>query len=287
MYSPHGVIFDIIPILIIHIVGRTTQLTAVVMTTHQTGNAEIDQQHAILESMVVQLSLFCSEADRDPDAVCDKCSTIKRQQCTISLGSITGELTAFLTGHSAYEERMMELLPDTPSCQAHIKAHKAAHEGISKQLKRLTIQIPSENPRATSIRMWRIIRDWLGEHVTLFDNRMVGLGKSGAPEIDFDGELVAMLDQHVFPNRPTIAKTSSGTNLGLQRKKLEVRGRFESLSTAQRSVFWLVVSGKKNREIGEVLGVTVNTIKTHRAAVFHKMEVGSVIELVKKADILR
>lgn len=257
------------------------------MTPHQTGHAEIDQQHAILESMVGQLSVFCSEADLDQDAKCDNCSSVKRQRCTSTLSSITSELTAFLIGHATYEERMMGLLPDTPSCQAHIHAHKAAHEGILKQLKKLSTQISKEHPRTASSLMWRVIRDWLGDHVALFDSRLVGLGKSVAPEVDFDGELVAMLDLHVFPNRPTMAKSSSASALALQKKKLEVRGRFESLSAAQRSVFWLVVSGKKSREIAEVLGVTVNTIKSHRAAIFHKMEVGTVLELVKKADVLR
>ncbi len=257
------------------------------MTIHQTGHAEIDQQHAILESMVSQLLVFCLEGDLGSDAVCDKCSSLQRHRCTSSLASTTSELTACLIAHATYEERMMELLPGTPSCQAHIKAHKAAHEGISKQLKKLSAQVINESPRTASTLMWRVIRDWLGDHAALFDCRLIGLGKSAAPEIDFDGELVAMLDQLVFPNRPTMAKASSGTALALQRKKMEVRGRFESLSTAQCTVFWLVVSGKKNREIAETLGVTVNTIKTHRAAIFQKMEVGSVVELVKKADILR
>jgi DNA-binding CsgD family transcriptional regulator len=70
-------------------------------------------------------------------------------------------------------------------------------------------------------------------------------------------------------------------------KKLEVRGRFESLSPAQRRVFWLVFGGKTNREIGNELGISVNTIKTHRAAIFQKMDVKSLLELVKKADLLR
>jgi len=257
------------------------------MKKHQTGHAEIDEQHAILESMVEQLSIFCSELKQDSDAACDKCSLLKRQQCTRTLATITSELTAFLIGHATYEERMMVLLPGTPNCQAHITAHKAAHEGISKQLKKLSVQVANKSPQTTSTQMWRVIRDWMGDHVAMFDSRLVGLSKSATPEIDFDGELVAMLDEHVFPNRPTIKKTSTGHSLALQRKKLEVRGRFESLSTAQRAVFWLVVSGKKNREIAEALGVTVNTIKTHRAAIFHKMEVVSVLELVKKADVLR
>jgi len=256
------------------------------MTPHQTGHAEIDQQHEILESMIDQLSAFCSEVEQASDVVCDRCSSIKRQRCTSSIASITSELAAFLIGHATYEERMMELLPDTPSCQAHIKAHKAAHEGIYKQLKKLSPQIVNESPRAASARMRQVVSDWLGDHLAM-DCRLVGLGKSTEPKIDFDGELVAMLDQHVFPNRPTMAKISSGTNLGLQRKKLEVRGRFESLSPNQRAVFWLVVSGKKNRDIAGELGITVNTVKTHRAAVFQKMEVGSALELVKKADVLR
>jgi hemerythrin-like metal-binding protein len=257
------------------------------MTSRQTGHAEIDQQHAILESMVDQLSAFCSEANLRPNAACDTCSSIKRQRCTSSLNAITSELSAFLIGHATYEERMMELLPGTPSCQAHLKAHKAAHEGISKQLKKLSVQVVSESPRAASTLIWRVIRDWLGDHVASFDCRLIGLGKSVAPEIDFDGELVAMLDQHVFPNRPTMVRLSPGADLALRRKKLELRGRFESLSAAQRTVFWLVISGKKNREIADVLCLTVNTIKTHRAAIFHKMDVGSVVELVKKADVLR
>lgn len=257
------------------------------MTSRLTGHAEIDQQHAILESMVAQLAVICSESSKDKNAACDKCSSTKRQHCTSSLVLITSELMAFLIGHATYEERMMGLLPSTPDCQAHIKAHKAAHEGISKQLKKLAGQVISEHPIAASTRVWQVIGDWLGEHVALFDSRLVGLGKSVVPEIDFDGELVAMLDKHVFPNRPTIAKTSSGTALKLQRKKLEIRGRYESLSATQRSVFWWVVSGQKSREIADALGVTVNTIKTHRAAVFQKMEVGSVVELVKKVDLLR
>lgn len=257
------------------------------MKTHNTGNAEIDQQHAILDSMVGQLSVFCSELNQDPNAVCDKCTLVKRQQCASSLASIISELSAFLIGHATYEEKMMSLLPDTPSCQAHIKAHKAAHEGISKQLKKLSVQVLNKSPQDASTQVWKVIGGWLGDHVSVFDCRLVGLGKFAKPEINFDEELVAMLDQHVFPNRPTLVNAASGASLALQRKRLEVRGRFESLSVAQRAVFWLVVSGKKNREIAETLHVTINTIKTHRAAIFQKMEVGSALDLVKKADLLR
>jgi len=257
------------------------------MTANLTGHAEIDQQHELLDSTVGRLAFLCSEAERNPVATCDGCNAVKQKHCRSVLASIVGELAAFLAGHSAYEEKMMELLPSTPSCLAHIKAHKSAHDGIAKQLKKLSFQVANESPRDVSNVIWRVVGNWLGDHSTLFDTRLVHLGKPDSPKIDFDSELVAMLDQHVFPNRPTRSKVSSSSSVEFRGKKLEVRGRFESLSPAQRRVFWLVFGGKTNREIGNALGVSVNTIKTHRAAIFQKMDVKSVLELVKKADVLR
>ena len=214
------------------------------MSINITGHAEIDQQHELLDSTVGRLESFCSEAERHPDATCDGCNAVKQKHCRSTLASIAGELAALLAGHSAYEEKMMELLPGTPSCQAHVKAHKLAHEGIAKQLKKFTIQVANESPREVSALMLRVVGDWLGDHSTLFDTRLVRLGKSELPKVDFDSELVTMLDQHVFPNRPTRSKISPSSCVAFRGKKLEVRGRFESLSPAQRQVFWLVSAGR-------------------------------------------
>ncbi|MFA6013940.1 MAG: LuxR C-terminal-related transcriptional regulator [Gallionellaceae bacterium] len=257
------------------------------MTINLTGHAEIDQQHELLDSTVGRLASFCSEAMHNLDATCDGCNTFKQKRCGSALTSIASDLTAFLAGHAAYEEKMMELLPITPSCQTHVKAHKSAHEGIANQLKKLSLQIAKESPRDVSILMKRIVGDWLGDHCTLFDTRLVRLGKFDLTKVDFDGELVTMLDEYVFPNRPTRSKASLSVSVALQGKKLEVRGRFESLSPTQRQIFWLVIGGNTNREIAGTLSVSVNTIKTHRAAIFHKMDVKSVLELVKKANLLR
>jgi DNA-binding CsgD family transcriptional regulator/hemerythrin len=256
------------------------------MAINITGHAEIDQQHELLDNAVGQLLSFCSEAKNNSVSSCDGCSHVKQKHCRSTLTSIASELTAFLGGHSVYEEKMMELLPNTPLCQEHVKAHKTAHGGIAKQLKKLSFKINNDSPREVSTLMWRVVGDWLGDHSKLFDSRLVRLGKFDPSNVDFDGELVTMLDQYVFPNRPKRSKLSFKSGSALQGEKLEVRGRFESLSPAQRSVFWLVVGGKTNQEIGNILNVSVNTIKTHRAAIFHKMEVKSVLELVKKVDIL-
>jgi DNA-binding CsgD family transcriptional regulator/hemerythrin len=257
------------------------------MITH-TGHAEIDQQHELLENTLGRLAVFCSEAAHHPSITCDACNPIKQKHCRSLLTSIAGELGAFLAGHNAYEEKMMELLPATPSCQSHVKAHKAAHEGIARQLKKLCLRVADDcSPREVGSLIMRVVGNWLGDHSNHFDARLVNLGGQGSPKIDFDSELVTMLDRHVFPNRPTKSKGNSGTTAAMRGRKLEVRGRFESLSPAQRAVFWLVVSGRTNREIADELRVSVNTIKTHRAAVFQKMEVTTAMELVKKADVLR
>ena len=253
-----------------------------------TGHAEIDHQHELLESSLGRLSSFCSEVGLKPDIKCGDCSPVKQKHCRSAVASITGELGAFLAGHSAYEEKMMELLPPTPSCQAHIKAHKAAHDGIEKQLKKLGSQVADDSsPRDVGALILSVVGDWLGNHSNHFDARLVNLGNQGSSKFDFDSELVTMLDRHVFPNRPTRLRGNSGTAVALRGKKLEVRGRFETLSPAQRAVFWLVVGGKTNRDIADELNVSINTIKTHRAAVFQKMDVTTALELVKKADVLR
>ena len=49
-------------------------------------------------------------------------------------------------------------------------------------------------------------------------------------------------------------------------------------------VFRLVLAGLLNKEIGAELGVTLRTIKTHRARVMQKIGVISVAELVRLAQ---
>jgi DNA-binding CsgD family transcriptional regulator/hemerythrin len=257
------------------------------MTITETGNAEIDQQHEILDTMAAQLESLCLEAKRNPEIVCPDCSQSQQQHCRSRLAAMVSDLGAFLVGHATYEERMMELLPDTPPCQAHVKAHKAAHQGVSRQLRKLAAQVVNDPPRVASMEVWRIIGDWLGDHSSLFDIRLVRMSKSASPEMDYDSELVLMLDRHVFPNRPTKPKLTKDASSAIEKAKREVRVRIESLSPTQKNVFWLVVSGKKNSEIAAELGITVNTVKTHRAAIFSKMGVSSVVELVRKTDVLR
>ena len=253
-----------------------------------TGHAEIDQQHAILDSIIEEAGSYCIEAKKNPHASCETCASSVRPKCVAVLKASAKALRDFLVGHNTYEEKMMELLPTTQQCQRHVNEHKRAHAGIARELKGLTTLIAESNPKVAGNSLLKIAKDWLGNHATGLDQHLVQhLDNADPSEIDFDWELVAMLDQHVFHNRPNVAQSSSTKAKALLRRRMEIRGRFESLSRAQRRVFWLVVGGKTNSQIASELRISVNTVKTHRAAMFQKMETRTVLELLKLVDALR
>jgi two-component system, NarL family, response regulator NreC len=56
--------------------------------------------------------------------------------------------------------------------------------------------------------------------------------------------------------------------------------RYDSLSEREREIFQLVAEGRSNKEIADILGVSPNTIETHRAHIMEKLDVHSAVELV-------
>lgn len=66
-----------------------------------------------------------------------------------------------------------------------------------------------------------------------------------------------------------------------------LRARYETLTTREREVMALVVSGKLNREAADETGTSEKTIKAHRAQVMRKMRADSLPELVRMADKLK
>ena len=70
-----------------------------------------------------------------------------------------------------------------------------------------------------------------------------------------------------------------------QRDKLDtVRAHIATLTPREREVFELIVRGKTNKQVGNVLGATERTIKAHRHRVMEKMQVQSLAELVSLAE---
>jgi FixJ family two-component response regulator len=64
----------------------------------------------------------------------------------------------------------------------------------------------------------------------------------------------------------------------------ELRQRYGALTERERQVMRLVAAGRVNKQIAAELGVSVVTVKVHRAQVMHKLGARSIADLVRIAD---
>jgi FixJ family two-component response regulator len=106
--------------------------------------------------------------------------------------------------------------------------------------------------------------------------------KSGAVEFltkPFrDQDLLDAIQQAV--ERDRIAQEAHANLRGLQE-------RYRSLTAREREVMTLVVSGLLNKQIASEIGASEATVKIHRGNVMHKMQAGSVVDLVRMSDKLK
>lgn len=91
-------------------------------------------------------------------------------------------------------------------------------------------------------------------------------------------ELLAAIDQALELDR---ARKVQQAELG------SLRSRVAELTSREREVMELVVSGLTNKEIGGELGISEVTTKMHRGQVMRKMNAGSLADLVRMSDKLK
>ena len=75
--------------------------------------------------------------------------------------------------------------------------------------------------------------------------------------------------------------------LGYEAQMQALRNCYASLTTRERQVMALVVSGRLNKQVGGELGISEITVKAHRGKVMQKMKADSLADLVKMAARLR
>jgi DNA-binding NarL/FixJ family response regulator len=56
--------------------------------------------------------------------------------------------------------------------------------------------------------------------------------------------------------------------------------RYDTLSEREREIFQLIAEGHSNKEIADLLSISVATVETHRAHILQKLDVHSTAQLV-------
>ena len=92
-----------------------------------------------------------------------------------------------------------------------------------------------------------------------------------------DGVLLAAIESAIERSQAALAR-------GSELQKL--RDAYATLSSREREVMALVVSGMLNKQVGDQLGISEITVKAHRGKVMRKMQADSIAELVKIASRL-
>ena len=70
-------------------------------------------------------------------------------------------------------------------------------------------------------------------------------------------------------------------NRGKRLLEADTARRLDHLTQREREVLDLIIVGKLNKQIADVLGISIKTVEVHRARVMEKMGVNSLAELVQ------
>lgn len=106
----------------------------------------------------------------------------------------------------------------------------------------------------------------------------VGALKKGAA--DFiekpfnDRDMLNLIEQCLAKDRAHCEK---------RRQDATVVGRLAQLTQREREVMDLIIAGKLNKQIADILGISIKTVEAHRARIMEKMAARTLAELVQSA----
>jgi FixJ family two-component response regulator len=88
-----------------------------------------------------------------------------------------------------------------------------------------------------------------------------------------DRDILALIEQCLATERE---------QRGKRRQEADTHRRLGLLTQREREVLELIIAGKLNKQIADVLGISIKTVEVHRARVMEKMAAHSLAELVQQ-----
>jgi DNA-binding NarL/FixJ family response regulator len=151
-------------------------------------------------------------------------------------------------------------------------------------------------PRLNGLEVTRQIRKALAQTavlvLTAYDSEELARALLGAGALgyvlksDTDRDL-AVAVQSLYRRRPFFTSRVAKMVLEGYLKAMAETGpdgnSGHPLTTREREILQLLAEGKSNKEVAGILGITVKTAETHRAALMRKLDLDSVSDLVRYA----